>query len=162
MTAYELIEPDEQPFQALLGEIGSSIQDHILMGTQCRLGRAPQEGQWEYRAFANGALALVHRDATSRVAVTNELGSAVLASPEAVSLSVNLLALKDCQQGVTQEVFAQISTLHRALQEALLMETSTVVITKLYPDLQHRPPASRREIDLVPHREAQSILFIEG
>ncbi|MDT8925440.1 hypothetical protein RBE51_21830 [Pseudomonas taiwanensis] len=162
MTEYALIDPDVEPFNTVLGESGASLQMHIMRGTECRAGAPLEDGQWEYRLFANGAIALVLRDAVSRIPVRNELGETILASPEAISLSMNLLALKDQQQLVPLEVATRLETLYRALKEALIQEHSTLILSGLAPDLRARKPADRREGRLRPHREAHSIIQMEG
>lgn len=162
MTQYALIDPTESPFERVLGESGQTLLRHIIRGTACRAAIPIVEEQWEYRLFANGALALALNDSETRVKVRNALGDHISASPEAISLSMNLLALKDHQQQVPPEIAGRLDMLYTALKEALILEHSTVILPALQPDLRLRKAANSNEGQLRPHREARTIIQMEG
>lgn len=162
VTEYTLIDPGDAPFRAVLGDSGDSLQRHIMLGTECRAGEPLREGQWEHRLFANGAIALVFRDSDSRIQVRNELGDVILASPEAISLSMNLLALKDHRQWVPDSLIPRLDAMYIALKEALIQDRSTLILSAPGAVLSTRKPQSSGEGRVKPHREARSIIQMEG
>lgn len=163
MTLYTVIDNFEKPFRQLYGPEGEEIQQNIILSSQVSSGQRLPEGKWEYRRYANGAVALVCSDRQSKLLVDNGSGESLLLSPEAISLAANLLVLNEkAEEQAYLGSQSPISVMHLALREAIIRDIPSILITSMSPEVEMRPPYSQREIKIAPHAEAEAIVLISG
>lgn len=162
MTLFSIIEISDKPFLHLYGDRADAIQSSILISSNAQAGQAMPEGKWEYRRYANGAVALVCADRITRLSVDTFTGVVLQVSPEAISLAVNLQVLHECAQSASVAHQGAFRKMLLALKEALIMDQASILITAYVPQLDVRPPYSAREVTLVPHAEAKAILLMSS
>ncbi|WP_122531241.1 hypothetical protein [Pseudomonas viridiflava] len=158
MTAYAIIENHDKPFNELFGDDGEAIQQDIIFSSQVHSSQRLPEGKWEYRRYANGAVALVCADTRSKIPVETNAGEVLLVSPEALSLSANLMVMHEKAHDHGQ-IKRSLCVMHQALHEAIIRDIPTILITSTTPEVETRKP-NGREVRVIPHEEAQSIVLL--
>ena len=163
MTSFSIIENSERPFFQLFGKDGDSIQRDIIFNSQVNSGQRLPEGKWEYRHYANGAIALVCADRFFKIPVETNAGESLMVSPEAISLSANLRVLQEkaeikdgsvCEMGLL--------VMHQALQDAIIRDIPSILVTSITPAIQARKPSNPQEVRVSPHAEAHSIVLLSS
>lgn len=163
MTSFSIIDNSDKPFCQLFGEDGDSIQRDIIFNSQVNSGQQLPEGKWEYRRYANGAIALVCADRCFKIPVETNAGESLMVSPEAISLSANLRVLQEkaeIQDG--SMIDNGLLVMHQALQEAIIRDIPSILVTSMMPAIQARKPSSPKEVRVSPHAEAHSIVLMSS
>lgn len=161
MTSFSIIENSDKPFHQIFGDDGDTILQDIIFSSQVSSGQRLPEGKWEYRRYINGAVALVCADRQSKIPVETNTGEPLLVTPEAISLSANLLVLHEkAEDQARASSGTSLSVMHKALREAIIRDIPSILITSITPVIQTRQPTSPREVVVSPHDEAKSIVLM--
>lgn len=163
MTSFSIIENSDKPFCQLFGKDGDSIQRDIIFNSQVSSGQRLPEGKWEYRRYANGAIALVCADSFLMIPVETNAGESLMVSPEAISLSANLRVL--LEKAKTKDSSASekgLLVMHQALEEAIIRDIPSILVISVTSAIQSRKPSNPREVRVSPHAEAHSIVLLSS
>lgn len=163
MTSFSIIENSEKPYCQLFGKDGDSILRDIIFNSQVNSGQRLPEGKWEYRRYVNGAIALVCADRFLKIPVETNAGEALMVSPEAISLSANLRVLQEKAEINDGSAYEKgLLVMHQALQEAIIRDIPSILVTSVTPAIQARKPSSPKEVRVSPHAEAHSIVLMSS